>query len=151
MTSVNRKDILIPENIPRKLAPEVFVGSQDFERCGLYGIEFWYSVSHNAFYDNDGTLNERLTRRAIRLALEEREFEESSKEQNKPTLKEFMAEHFEDYITLEHKDHLVYDVFIKFVPFWVLQTYGDCDIEVELHKDFQNDKYKWWNVTIKSR
>lgn len=26
-----------------------------------------------------------------------------------------------------------------------------CDVEVELHKDFQNDKYKWWNVTIKSR
>lgn len=142
MTSVNRKDILIPENIPRKLAPEVFVGSQDFERCGLYGIEFWYSVSHNAFYDNDGTLNEKLTRRAIRM------IEELSEEQNKPTLKEFMEEHFEDYITLEHKDHLVYDVFIKFVPYWVLHTYGDCDVEVELHKDFQNDKYKWWNVKI---
>lgn len=63
-------------------------------------------------------------------------------------LKEFMAEHFEDYITLEHKEHLVYDVFIKFVPFWVLHAYGDCDVEVELHKDFQNDKYKWWNVKI---
>lgn len=37
-------------------------------------------------------------------------------------LKEFMAEHFEDYITLEHKDHLVYDIFIKFVPYWVLHT-----------------------------
>lgn len=64
-------------------------------------------------------------------------------------LKEFMAEHFEDYMTLEHKDHLVYDIFIKFVPFWVLHTYGDCDVEVELHKDFQNDKYKWWKVEIK--
>lgn len=142
MTSVKRKDILIPENIPRKLAPEVFVGSQDFERCGLDGIEFWYSVSYNAFYDNDGNLNETLTKRAIRM------IEGLSEEQNKPTLKEFMAEHFEDYITLEHKDHLVYDVFIKFVPFWVLHTYGDCDVEVELHKDFQNDKYKWWDVKI---
>ena len=28
MMSVNRKDILIPENIPRKLAPEVFVGTK---------------------------------------------------------------------------------------------------------------------------
>lgn len=63
-------------------------------------------------------------------------------------LKEFMAEHFEDYITLEHKDHLVYDIFIKFVPFWVLHTYGDCEVDVELHKDFRNDKYKWWNVKI---
>lgn len=73
---------------------------------------------------------------------------EIQREGEQMKLKEFMAEHFEDCITLEHKDHLVYDVFIKFVPYWVLHTYGDCDVEVELHKDFRNDKYKWWNVKI---
>lgn len=64
-------------------------------------------------------------------------------------LEQFLRRHYDDYVYIRKSDGTaIMDIMVKFVPYWVLHTYGDFNVEVELHKDFQNDKYKWWNVKI---
>ena len=65
-------------------------------------------------------------------------------------LHEFLAEHFDDYIYL-HKsngEHIT-DTAVKFIPLWILRTYGDCDICVEIDP-VKDAKFNIYRVYLKS-
>lgn len=60
-------------------------------------------------------------------------------------LNQFLDEHYEDYIYLykgstgEH----VTDMSVKFIPLWILKTYGDMNISVELDLTIAPEKKKY--------
>lgn len=68
-------------------------------------------------------------------------------------LNQFLNEHFEDYIYL-HKastgEHIT-DMSVKFIPLWILKTYGDMNISVELDLTVapEKKKYSVFNVWVK--
>ena len=56
-------------------------------------------------------------------------------------LNEFIKNHYDDYAYLEKSNggHIC-DMMIKFLPYWVLVTYGECEI------DFQCLQHGCYNV-----
>lgn len=68
-------------------------------------------------------------------------------------LNQFLNEHFEDYIYLYKSstgEHIT-DVAVKFIPLWILKTYGDMSISVELDLTVapEKKKYSVFNVWVK--
>ena len=65
-------------------------------------------------------------------------------------LNQFLNEHYEDYIYLFKADgeHIT-DMSIKFIPLWILRTYGDCDICVEIDP-VKDAKFNIFRVHLKS-
>ena len=68
-------------------------------------------------------------------------------------LNQFLNEHFEDYIYLYKAstgEHIT-DVAVKFIPFWILKTYGNMLISVELDLTVapEKKKYSVFNVWVK--
>lgn len=68
-------------------------------------------------------------------------------------LNQFLNEHFEDYIYLYKAstgEHIT-DMSVKFIPLWILKTYGDMNISVELDLTVtpEKKKYSVFNVWVK--
>lgn len=60
-------------------------------------------------------------------------------------LNQFLNEHFEDYIYLYKAstgEHIT-DMSVKFIPLWILKTYGDMNISVELDLTVSPEKKKF--------
>lgn len=60
-------------------------------------------------------------------------------------LNQFLNEHFEDYIYLYKAstgEHIT-DMSVKFIPLWILKTYGDMNISVELDLTIAAEKKKF--------
>lgn len=60
-------------------------------------------------------------------------------------LNQFLDEHYEDYIYLykaSNGEHIT-DMSVKFIPLWILKTYGDMNISVELDLTIAPEKKKF--------
>lgn len=64
-------------------------------------------------------------------------------------LKDFLFDNYDDYIYLfkSNGEHVT-DMSIKFIPLWILVTYGDCDICVEMDNT-KDAKFKIYKVHLK--
>lgn len=68
-------------------------------------------------------------------------------------LNEFLDQHYDDYIYLykgSNGEHIT-DIAVKFIPFWILKTYGNMLISVELDLTVapEKKKYSVFNVWVK--
>lgn len=46
-------------------------------------------------------------------------------------LESFLREHYDDYVYIRKSDGTaIMDIMVKFVPLWILETYGQCEIDV---------------------
>lgn len=64
-------------------------------------------------------------------------------------LREFLKEHYDDYVYLSKDDgtHIT-DVAVKYIPYWVFRTYGGCEVKAECRKSGSNDAYCIYDVTV---
>lgn len=64
-------------------------------------------------------------------------------------LSEFLKEHYDDYVYLSKADgtHIT-DVAVKFIPYWVLMTYGECEVRAECRESGSTDAYCIYDVTV---
>ncbi len=46
-------------------------------------------------------------------------------------LEQFLRQHYDDYVYIRKSDGTaIMDIMVKFVPYWVLVMYGECDVDV---------------------
>lgn len=46
-------------------------------------------------------------------------------------LEQFLRRHYDDYVYIRKSDGTaIMDIMVKFVPLWILETYGQCEIDV---------------------
>lgn len=64
-------------------------------------------------------------------------------------LEQFLREHYDDYVYLSRADgtHIT-DVAVKFIPYWVLMTYGKCEVMAECRESDSTDAYCIYDVTV---
>lgn len=71
-------------------------------------------------------------------------------------LEQFLREHYDDYVYLKRLDGdaaqpetPVMDIMVKFVPLWILVTYGQCEIEKLSERPAgESPKFRVYDVTF---
>lgn len=62
-------------------------------------------------------------------------------------LSEFLRDHYDDYVYLKKDDGTVItDVMVKFVPYWVLVMYGECDVDVIERTTGESPKFRIYDL-----
>lgn len=64
-------------------------------------------------------------------------------------LSEFLRDHYDHYVYL-HKDDgtVITDVMVKFVPYWVLVMYGECEVQAVCRSHQKDDAYQIYDVSV---
>ena len=62
-------------------------------------------------------------------------------------LSEFLKKHYDDYVYLSKADgtHIT-DVMVKFVPYWVLVMYGECEVDVIERPAGESPKFRIYDL-----
>lgn len=64
-------------------------------------------------------------------------------------LSEFLRDHYDHYVYLKKDDGTVItDVMVKFVPYWVLVMYGECEVQAFCRNHQKDDAYQIYDVSV---
>lgn len=67
-------------------------------------------------------------------------------------LEQFLRQHYDDYVYIKKSDGVVVmDTMIKFVPLWILETYGQCEIDVIERPVGESQKFMVYDVMCFNR
>ena len=62
-------------------------------------------------------------------------------------LEQFLRQHYDDYVYIRKADGTaIMDIMVKFVPLWILETYGQCEVDVIERPAGESPKFRIYDL-----